>query len=78
MSCTKSWQRRSGLFAGLALLAGVAMLGTGGMAVAQSKPAKACSADYMSRCLAVCGKAGGQARLCPAYCERKKREAGCS
>jgi hypothetical protein len=58
-----------GLFAAIAL--------SPGPALAQAKPAKACPKDFMASCLAACAKAGGQARLCPAYCERRKRETGC-
>lgn len=72
--------RRAGLIASaaLALLAGAALLAANGQAQAQTRPAKACPKDFMASCMAACTKGGGQARLCPAYCERRKRETGCS
>ena len=45
--------------------------------VRQSELTLGCPKDFIASCMAACAKAGGQARLCPAYCERRKRETGC-
>lgn len=46
-------------------------------AQAPKKKNPKCVANFHEACMKRCVGAGGQARFCPAYCQKQEREAGC-
>lgn len=45
---------------------------------AQKKPpANKCPANFVETCMKSCSARGGQARLCPQYCQDQKAKRGC-